>query len=146
MASIGRSDSANGDGDNFEGTQCELSYNESNASGKDFGEACTTNAECQFGECMMPGDTGNITNEVFGFCTRGCDCEDNTAAQIPDELKDGFLDCLYPSDSAGGLKDFHHVVVECSDISACTALAPGWTSCRLPDTGGARKVCHADAP
>lgn len=124
-------------------TGCELGYAEKNASGKELGEGCTSDAECRYGECMLPGDTGNITNNQFGFCTRGCDCNGDAASQIPAELKEGVLECVYPSDGAGGLKDYHFVAIECANVGTCQALDSRWTTCELPDTGSARKVCHA---
>ena len=136
-------DSVGGGGDEA-GTQCELSFSVSNAAGKDFGQECASDAECKFGECMKPGDKGNITNTKFGFCTRGCDCENSDAARIPDDQKEGGLECVYPSDGAGGLIDFHFVAVECVDVAKCQALASGWNDCRIPSTGSARSVCHAD--
>jgi len=135
---------SDGDGDGTQaGTQCELSFTQSNAAGKDFGEACTSDAECQFGECMKPGDTANTTNSVFGFCTRGCDCENNDAARVPAD-RDSELECLYPTDGAGTFRDYHHVVVRCSEVAECQALAAGWTDCRIPDSGTAQKVCIAE--
>ena len=44
--------------------------------------------------CLMPGDTGNITNDVFGFCTRGCDCDDAGDAAMPGADPD--YSCIYP--------------------------------------------------
>ncbi|MCC6620986.1 MAG: hypothetical protein IT385_07010 [Deltaproteobacteria bacterium] len=137
-------DNDDGDGNGGPLTQCVLNYESPSSGGKEFGAACTQDSECKFGECMLPNDTGNITNTKFGFCTRGCDCENADAAKIPDELKEGVLECLYPSDGGGGLKEYHHVVLECNDVSECQAIDSGWTDCRLPDTGSARKVCHAE--
>lgn len=119
-------------------TNCDLSYEQANPQGKGFAEGCANDNECEFGECLMPGTGGNITNNQFGFCTRGCDCENAVASQIPDGMKEE-LDCLYPS----GFKDVHHIVVECANAAECQALDPRWTECKTPDTGGVRKVCHA---
>ncbi len=119
-------------------TQCDLDYTVKSQGGKDFGERCTQDSECRFNECIMPNASGNITNTQFGFCTRGCDCENAEAAQLTVEEKE-VLECLYPS----GFKSMHHVVVECDSVDDCKALDDGWTDCRLPDSGGARKVCHA---
>jgi len=119
-------------------TACEFAFALTNPAGKDFGEGCTTDAECMYNVCVLPDAPGNITNAQFGFCSRGCDCNDDSNSQIPAELKEQF-DCLYPS----GFPKRHHIVVECGSVAACQALDPAWTSCETPNTGGARKVCHA---
>jgi len=119
-------------------TGCDLGFVVTNAGGKDFGESCTNNSECRFGACIMPGTGGNITNAQFGFCSRGCDCENNTDSRIADE--DGtVLLCLYPA----GFKDFHHVTLRCESVEDCKAVDAGWTDCTLPNTGAVRKLCHA---
>lgn len=136
-------DSNNGDGNGDPATGCNLNFAVTNANGKAFGEGCTADSECMYNECYLPGETGNDTNSVFGFCTRGCDCEDNRDAQIPDGF-DELLDCRYPTDGAGTFKLYHHIVVQCNDVSECQALDPRWTSCELPNNeGGARDVCAA---
>lgn len=119
-------------------TMCDLNFASGNDALKGFGQGCEQDSECAFAECMMPGDQGNITNSVFGFCTRGCDCENNTASQLPDDMKEE-LDCLYPA----GFRHIHHVVVECANVAECQALDPRWNDCRIADSGNARKVCHA---
>ena len=119
-------------------TQCDLNFSPGNDALKGFGEGCAQDSECAFAECILPGTPGNITNAVFGFCSRGCDCENDTASQLPDDQKEE-LDCLYPS----GFKNFHHVVVECANTAECQALDSRWTSCESPSTGGVRKLCHA---
>lgn len=140
---LGMFTACDGEGDDPGGggssTQCDLNFSAPNNALKDFGEGCDSDAECAFAECVMPGTPGNITNNVFGFCSRGCDCEDNVDARLTVEQKE-VLDCLYPS----GFKDFHHVVVECSSVADCTALDPRWNDCRFPTSGNARKTCHAD--
>lgn len=119
-------------------TGCNLGYAVTNSGGKAFGEGCTSNDECVFGECFLPGAPGNITNTQFGFCTRGCDCNNDVNARIPDDQREA-LSCLYPA----GFKDDHHVVVQCSDVTDCQGLDGRWSSCEIPDTGGVRRVCHA---
>jgi hypothetical protein len=119
-------------------TGCDWPYSVVNAAGKQFGEGCTSNAECIYNACVMPGDPGNITNSQVGFCSRGCDCNNDTNAQIPADQKDNF-DCLYPS----GFVNRHHIVVECTNLGVCQGLDSRWTECKLPNTGGARRVCHA---
>jgi hypothetical protein len=119
-------------------TGCDLSFAVTNQGGKDFGEACDNNSECRFGACVKPGTGGNITNAKFGFCSRGCDCEDNVAARLTVDEK-VVLMCLYPS----GFKDFHHVTVRCDSVDDCKAVDPGWTECKMPDTGGIQRICHA---
>lgn len=129
------------DGDGVDGplTTCDFSFVSQNASGLDIGERCTANSECEYGTCLMPGANANITNTEFGFCTRGCDCEDNAASQLSSDEAQTF-DCIYPS----GFKDRHHVVLLCSSVSDCTAIDSGYTACRAPTTGGVVKVCHAE--
>jgi hypothetical protein len=86
----------------------------------------------------MPGDPGNITNEVFGFCTRGCDCNDDPEAKLSDEDKASLL-CLYPQ----GEKTRHHVVLKCASAGDCEAVDAGWKGCFVPETGAVKDVCHA---
>lgn len=119
-------------------TGCDLSFVVTNEGGKDFGESCASNSECRFGECIMPGTGGNITNAQFGFCSRGCNCENNTDSRIPDGDREVLL-CLYPS----GFKDFHHVTVRCKTVDDCKAVDAGWTDCTLPNTGAVQNLCHA---
>lgn len=119
-------------------TSCDFPFVLVDAEAGVFGEGCESNADCAYGVCMLPGAPGNITNAQFGFCSRGCDCNNDTSSQIPSGEKENF-DCLYPS----GFVRSHHIVVECANITNCTALDQRWTDCKLPDSGGARKVCHA---
>lgn len=126
-----------GDDGGFQGTQCIYSYSLDGA-GSELGESCDADAECGTGVCMQPGDSGNITNNTFGFCTRGCDCDDSEAAKIPTEDKE-ILECLYPPGNQGV---DHHVVIECLTLSDCTDIDPAWTDCAT-SSGTARKVCQA---
>jgi len=120
-------------------TCCDFGYVETNAAGLDFGEACTEDVECRFGTCLQPGAEGNLTNDVFGFCTRGCDCENAEAARLVGSERDE-LSCLYPPGSQGRT---HHVVMQCSSVSDCAAVDPRWNVCQTPSAGGARPVCQA---
>jgi hypothetical protein len=131
-------DDSDGNGNGAPLTMCDLNFAAENAALKGFGRGCEQDSECAFSECLMPGTGGNITNSIFGFCTRGCDCENNTASQLPADKKEE-LDCLYPA----GFRNMHHVVVECNSVAECQALDPRWNDCRLADSGNARKVCHA---
>jgi hypothetical protein len=97
---------------------------------------CEADADCMYGKCMLPGESGNLTNTVFGFCTRGCDCENATDSQLTDTEKQDYL-CLYPPGNQGG---WHHVVGRCT---VCDQMDPGWTDCGLPGTG-ATPVCLAE--
>jgi len=119
-------------------TQCDFAFGNEDTAKKDFGEGCESDSECAFGVCLKPGTSGNITNSVFGFCTRGCDCENATSSQIPDGEEEVF-DCLYPA----GAKTKHHIVVQCANLAECQALDPRWTECSNPSSGNARKVCQA---
>ncbi len=136
LATVACDGTGGGSGDPLTG--CDLSFTAKNSGGKDFGEECTQDSECRYGECMKPGADGNITNASFGFCTRGCDCENSTDSRLTTDEKE-VLECLYPS----GFKDIHHVVVQCSTLEDCTAVSDKWTECKSPDSGGVQKVCHA---
>ena len=130
----------NGDGNDPNGpaTICKFPVAVSNATGKSYGEACTTNAECEYGKCMMPGETGNITNTKFGFCTRACDCNNDNAAKIPAQEKEA-LDCIYPTTPA---QHYRHVVIQCTSLQQCQDISPEWTACKNPGVGVA-SVCTA---
>ncbi len=121
------------------GGKCDYVASDQGA-GKAFGEGCTKNADCLWSECLEPAEGGNITNEVFGFCTRGCDCGTTETVLTP-EQKSGLM-CIYPP---GNQRKWAHVVVRCGSLSDCTALDSRWTDCRLPHSGGVQAICHADA-
>ncbi len=135
-------DAAGGAGGADDGpvTRCDLGITEKNPDTGDFGEGCTSDAECDFGVCMLPGAAGNLTNSAFGFCTRGCDCDNDDAARLSDEEKVS-LTCIYPT-----TPDQHrrHVLLQCASVADCQAVDPRWTACRTPTAGGTRKVCHAE--
>ncbi len=118
-------------------TQCIYSYG-NEVAGNDYGESCTSDSECAYGVCLMPGDQGNITNESFGFCTRGCDCDNSDGAKIPEDDKE-ILECLYPPGNQG---EDHHVVIQCSSVADCTDIDAGWTECST-SSGTAQNVCKA---
>jgi len=120
-------------------TRCDFGFTVTNQGGKDFGEACSANSECRYGTCLMPGATGNLTNDVFGFCTRGCDCDNAVASRLEGDDRDNFS-CLYPPGSQGSK---HHVVLQCGAVSDCAAVDPRWNVCQTPSSGGARPVCQA---
>jgi hypothetical protein len=120
-------------------TCCDYPYLEEGEGGA-VGTPCDTDEECAFGECLLPGDGGNITNFEFGFCTRGCDCETTTQAQLSDEQKET-QSCLYPSGNNGA---WHHVVLKCSNVEEdCKTIDDRYTECKSPSEGGVAKVCHA---
>ena len=119
-------------------TPCDFTYTLVNEGGGVFAQGCESDADCEYNVCLKPGVGGNITNNQFGFCSRGCDCNDDNNAKIPVAEKE-LYDCLYPS----GFVRSHHIVVECTNAAFCQAIDPRWTECKLPDSGGARKVCHA---
>lgn len=131
-------DSDGGGGNGGPLTGCDLSYAVTNQGGKDFGEACDNNSECRFGACVKPGTGGNITNTKFGFCSRGCDCNNDTNSRLTVSEKEVLM-CIYPS----GFKDFHHVTVRCNSVDDCKAVDEKWTACQMPDTGGSHRICHA---
>jgi hypothetical protein len=131
-------DSDSGGGSGGPSTRCDLGYTVTNQGGKDFGEACDNDSECRFGACVKPGTGGNITNTKFGFCSRGCDCNNDTNARLTPAEKEVLM-CLYPS----GFKNFHHVTVRCNSVDDCKAIDERWTACQAPDTGGVNRICHA---
>lgn len=102
-----------------------------------FGGGCTDDRECVFQECLLPGEPGNITNSVFGFCTRGCDCNGDAGQLRPAEMGD--YTCLWPE----GGKSVRHVVVQCETLADCVKRDTRWRACRTPLSGGATKVCIA---
>ncbi len=126
------------DGDGGPLTTCKFSVAVTNASGKAYGEACTTSAECEYGACIMPGATGNITNTKFGFCTRACDCGTDENAKIPADEKED-LECLYPTTPA---QHHRHIVIQCTNVAQCQAISPEWTACANPGIG-VSNVCTA---
>ena len=134
------SGSATGGSSSGPNTTCTYNYANGDGSKKGFGEECTSDDECAFGECMMPGDSGNITNAQFGFCTRGCDCNDDDAARLSDEEKEVY-ECIYPPTPD---QNSRHVVVECREggLPACLAVSSLYTECATSD-GTARTVCKA---
>lgn len=130
----------NSDGSDPNGpaTLCKFSVTVTNATGKGYGEACTTDAECEYGACIKPGATGNITNTKFGFCTRACDCGNDENAKIPADEKEQ-LECLYPTTPA---QHYRHIVIQCHSLAECQAISPEWTDCKNPGIG-VSNVCMA---
>lgn len=132
-------------GPGFEVTGCDLSFKSTNSGGKLLGEQCTENSECAYNECMKVGQFGNYVNTQFGFCTRGCDCENDKSSQLSAEEKQSYV-CVYPTSdsthSSNQAAQHHHVVLVCSNDADCEAM--GWTTCRNLTTGGLAKVCHAE--
>jgi len=120
-------------------TTCDFNFSNPDLNKKDFGEACTSGSECAYGVCILPGVDGNLVNDQFGFCSRGCDCENSTASQLSDEEKQNFT-CLYPPGFQGRKR---HVVPLCGAVTDCTAIDSGWTECRAPTSGGVKPICHA---
>ncbi|MGM0577927.1 MAG: hypothetical protein ACQEXJ_19530 [Myxococcota bacterium] len=106
---------------------------------KPIGAACEHDLECAYGECLLPGEDGNLTNDLFGFCTRGCDCNEREASRLTEDEEDVY-ECLVPPGSQGSLK---HVVPKCSTVEDCEAVDPGWTGCALGLPGTAAKLCTA---
>jgi hypothetical protein len=141
---VGACDSANdpaGSNNNGPLTNCDYGIAVKNADAGDFSEGCEADADCEFGVCLKPGDPGNMTNVSFGFCTRGCDCGNQTSSRLSSEEQAAGLSCLYPPSPT---QHKRHVVYECASVSDCQAFDTRWNACRIPNSGGARKVCHAD--
>ncbi|MGB0588668.1 MAG: hypothetical protein ACPGU1_03215 [Myxococcota bacterium] len=119
--------------------------------GQDFGQGCTSDDECAHGTCMLPGAEGNVTNAVFGFCTRGCDCDDAADAKLSSE--DDTYHCVYPGGCFIGESQgaWRHAVLKCSTVEDCQAVDPRYTDCATTDSktvvedtcGSLRKVCQA---
>ncbi|MDP6943573.1 MAG: hypothetical protein QF464_05440 [Myxococcota bacterium] len=142
----------NGTGDDGPNSQCTYHYGAATLE-SDFGVACTSDADCAHNECIMPGDSGNITNEVFGFCSRGCDCDNSDDAKLPEAEP---YSCVYPGgcyvgQSQGG---WRHAAPKCSTLSDCTDIDPRYTHCQntsqltvIEDEtcGQLRDVCQAHA-
>jgi len=133
-------------------TTCEYPYGATNLE-KDFGEACTENSECAHGLCMLPGMDGNITNNVFGFCSRGCNCDDSLDAQITSQDPDH--NCVEPGGCFVGASQggWRHAAVRCSTLDDCQAIDSRYTDCSTTDQktvvedtcGSLKRVCQAHA-
>ncbi len=117
----------------------------------DFGRACTTDADCSHGACILPGMEGNITNNLFGFCSRGCDCDDAAAAKLSSE--DETYHCVYPGGCFIGESQgaWRHAALRCSSVEDCQMVDSRYTHCATTDSmtvvedtcGSLRKVCQA---
>ncbi len=123
---------------------CKYGYVVTNAAGKGIGEECNDASECEFGVCIKPGDDGNPTsgseviNTNFGFCTRGCDCDNDTSSRLSDAEKPNFVCYVGPNGSQGKLK---YVLPRCTSVSTCASFASGWSDCGLPGGHGTQKAC-----
>lgn len=132
---------------------CLYSYAGDEAA-SDFGQGCTADTDCAHGTCMMPGDSGNITNDVFGFCTRACHCEAGGVAALM-ESSDPDYSCVYPGGCYVGQSQgaWRHAAPKCSSVSDCTDIDSRYTDCAttnsttvVEDTcGSITKVCQAHA-
>ena len=135
-------------------TECLYTYGTADFA-SDFGQACDADSGCAHGACIMPGDEGNITNDLFGFCSRGCDCDDAGAAALSGSDPD--YECAYPggcwvSQSQGA---WRHAVLKCSTLDDCLTVDPRYTDCEYTGKltviegetcGSLTKVCQAHAP
>ncbi|TNF27587.1 MAG: hypothetical protein EP329_19260 [Deltaproteobacteria bacterium] len=130
-------DSAGGDGEAT--TTCDFNYKNPQENKKGIGETCTVGSECQYGVCILPTTAGNIINNQFGYCSRGCNCDNADGSQLSSEDKASYT-CLDPSGFQGAKRQ---VVPICETVADCTAIDSSWLSCEIPDTGAALKVCHA---
>ncbi|MCB9727303.1 MAG: hypothetical protein H6744_00655 [Deltaproteobacteria bacterium] len=140
LLAAGGCDLFGGDDTETGGTKCGYPTSEG-VSGKEIGQSCTADAQCATNFCMMPGDPGNGSNEVFGFCTRGCDCGGGNG--IAEEDK-SIYECLLV---AGDQGRNHHIVVECGSLTDCQDIDPAWTECfnggSISGFGTLKKVCAA---
>lgn len=130
------------DGGSGPATTCSYPTSEG-TSGKEIGASCTANAECATNFCMMPGAAGNLTNELFGFCSRSCDCNDDPATRIATDDK-AIYECLYPAGNQGANR---HVAVKCVKLADCQDVDPAWTQCYQGSgtvgLGTINKICAA---
>ena len=118
-----------GSGDEGESlTQCTYAYDAATVPG-DFGVRCTDDTQCNHGECIMPSDSGNVTNNIFGFCSRGCDCEDSQDARLSGD--DVNYDCVYPGGCFPGQSQgsWRYVVPKCQNLDDCLMIDEGYTHC-----------------
>lgn len=105
------------------------------------GAACEEASDCASGVCVKPGSDGNDTNNLFSFCTRGCDCNrDSDASLSPSE--EATLLCLQPQ-GGGASEGDRHAVPRCTTLQDCVTLSDKWTDCREPYAGAGGSVCHA---
>lgn len=126
-------------------TTCTYGFELLNPEGKTLGQGCSVDSDCQFGVCMEPGDLGNAPgedaiNSKFGFCTRGCDCNEDTDSRLTDEEKVDFLCYVGPPGSQGKLK---YVLPRCQTVADCLDVDPGYDTCALPGGSGVFKACVA---
>jgi hypothetical protein len=122
-------------------TCCDFRYQSPTPGLKSFGAGCTEDQECVFNVCLKPGAGGNVTNTVFGFCTRGCNCNEDTASQLTDTEK-LTLECANPPGNQGG---WRHVILQCETLADCREADPRWTDCRVQsDFGTLKKICIAE--
>ncbi len=115
------------------------------------GVACEKDEDCGQGTCLLPGVGGNITNTVFGFCTRACNCNDDPLISVASE--DATRSCVYPGGCYPdtGASQFRHLVLKCNSLSDCTDVDSRYTDCRETNVftvvgltcGHLRKVCQA---
>jgi hypothetical protein len=130
------------DGTEGPSTHCSFNYtlpDPANTNPKEFGQTCTANTNCKYNVCLQPNVDGNTTNTKFAFCTRGCDCADDTASRLTTDEKETYT-CLYPPGFEGSK---HHVVLLCDTVADCQKVDPAWTECKVPTDGGIKKICHA---
>ena len=131
---------------------CTYGFTSINSGGKTIGERCDDNSECEFGVCLQPGEGGNREDECgnasngpvntqFGFCTRGCDCNNDTNSRLTEEQKLTLVCYNGPTGSEGKLK---FVLPRCDSLDDCAAFDSGYTKCSLPPNGsGVFKGCLA---
>ena len=137
-------------------TQCLYDYTAAEDTAvPDFGLPCTAPEDCAYGVCMVPSAVGNITNDTFGFCTRGCDCDCVAGDACPQSVKgsDPDYSCVYPGGCFPGESkgQWRYVVPKCSSVDDCKLLDERYTHCTktyLTNTsdstcGQEAKVCMA---
>lgn len=118
------------------------------------GATCEKDEDCGEGTCMLPGGNGNITNNVFGYCTRACNCNDDKTLSV--ESSDATRSCVYPGGCfpGQGASAYRHLIPKCANLDDCLAIDSRYTHCdetndltTLDTTcGHLHKVCQAHKP
>lgn len=139
-------------------TTCLYAHTAEAGAVEDFAQSCESDADCSFGVCMMPGDKGNLSNGVFGFCTRACDCDCGTDPDCTQSVSssDPNWSCAYPGGCWTGESQgqWRHVLKKCGSVADCQAIDSRYTHCAKtylenalndPDKlcGQDHKVCQA---
>lgn len=134
-----------------EGPSTACAYSTNTSGDAEIGIGCETDDQCMSGKCLLAGENGNITNNIFGFCTRACNCNDNPEISIATEAPG--VSCVFPGGCYPdqGFSRYRHAVPKCNSVSDCTAIDSRYNVCATTDSstvvektcGHLRKVCQA---